>query len=255
MYNRGEITELEKKEMRPKFVQIARAHGLPKTHKSYDTLPSFQPIVDTTNSPYYGIGKYLSSLLNLSTHSDYSVKDTFQAVNKICSIPPELFEQGYCYYSMEVVSLFTNVPLNRTIKIILKRVYEEKLLATKLKKSTLKKLIKDTCMKTPFPSNDKVYKQIDGVSMGSSLGPVLANIIITELEKIVVSNLINSGMIKFYIRYVDDPLFLAKEDDIDNIVQQFNAFDENLKFTTDKFTDTNVHFLDIKIEDSRTDIF
>ena len=41
LYNRGEITELEKKEMCPEFVQIPRAHGLPKIHKSYDMLPSF----------------------------------------------------------------------------------------------------------------------------------------------------------------------------------------------------------------------
>ena len=145
--------------------------------------------------------------------------------------------------------------MNRTIKIILKRVYEEKLLATNLRRSTLKKLIKNTCMKTAFSYNNKLYKQIDGVSMGSSLGPVLANIIMTELEKIVVSDLINSGLIKFYIRYVDDTLLLAKEDDIDNIFQQFNAFDDNLKFTIDKFTDNNVHFLDIKIDRNETDLF
>ena len=40
--------------------------------------------------------------------------------------------------------------------------------------------------------------------MRSTLVPVLANITMTELEKIVVSDLINSGLIKFYIRYVDD---------------------------------------------------
>ena len=90
--------------------------------------------------------------------------------------------------------------------------------------------------------------------MGSSLGPALANIIMTELEKIVVSDLINSGFIKFYIRYVDDTLLLAKEDGIDNIVQQFNAFDDNLKFPIDKFTDNNVHFLDIKIDPNETDL-
>ena len=110
-------------------------------------------------------------------------------------------------------------------------------------------------MKTAFSCNNKLCKQIDGVSMGSSLGPVLANIIMMELEKIVVSDLINSGLIKFYIRYVDDTLLLAKEDDIDNIVQQFNAFDDNLKFTIDKFTDNNVHFLDIKIDRNGTDLF
>ena len=77
----------------------------------------------------------------------------------------------------------------------------------------------------------------------------------TEFEKIVVSDLTNFGLIKFYIRYVDDTLLLAKEDDIDNIEQQFNGFDDNLKFTIDKFTDNNVPFLDIKIDRNETDLF
>ena len=109
------------------------------------------------------------------------MQDTFEAVNKIRSIPPELFEQGYLYYLSDVASLFTNVPLNRTIKIILKRAYDETLLATKLRKSTLKKLIKDTCMKTAFSYNNKVYNKIDGVSIRLSLGRILANMIRREL--------------------------------------------------------------------------
>ena len=36
---------------------------------------------------------------------------------------------------------------------------------------------------------------------------------------------------------------------------QFNAFDDNLKFTIDKFTDSDVHFLDIKIDRNKTDLF
>ena len=55
LYKRGEITESEKKAMRPKFAQIAQAHGLPKTHKLFEHLPKFRPIIDTTNAPYYGI--------------------------------------------------------------------------------------------------------------------------------------------------------------------------------------------------------
>ena len=72
----------------------------------------------------------------------------------------------------------------------------------------------------------------------------------TELEKIVVSDLIT-----FYIRYVDDTLLLAKQDDIDNIVQQFNPFDDNLKVIIDKFTDNSVHFLDAKIDCNENDLF
>ena len=179
------------------------------------------------------------------------MKDSFEAVDCIHSIPPELFDEGYHYISFDVTSLFTNVPLNRTIKIILKRVYEEKLVKTNLKK----KLIKDSCSKTAFMFNGKIYKQIDGVSMGSSLGPVLANVIMTEFEKIIVNKLITDGIIKFYIRYVDDTLVLAKEKDIVNTMKEFNSFDKNIKFTMDKFDDGIVHFLDIKINRCETDLY
>jgi hypothetical protein len=46
--------------------------------------------------------------------------------------------------------------------------------------------------------------------MGSLSGPVLANIILTEFGRLIVSELIADGTIKFYKRYVDDILVLIK---------------------------------------------
>ena len=60
--------------------------------------------------------------------------------------------------------------------------------------------------------------------MGGSLGPVLANIILTEFEKIIINPLISSGIIKFYCRYVDDTLLLIKHDDIDMLLDKFHFF-------------------------------
>ena len=134
-------------------------------------------------------------------------------------------------------SLFTNVPLDKTIEIILDRIYKDKVISTSLKPRTLKKLIKDTCSKTAFMLDGVIYEQIDGVSMGASLGPVLANIIMTEMERCVVDKLIESGKIKFYARYVDDTVLLVKPEDIDDILQQFNNFHRNLEFTVDRFKD------------------
>ena len=68
------------------------------------------------------------------------MKRTFEAVNKSHSILPELFEQGYPYYSLDVISLFSNVLLNRTIKIILKRVYEEKNVSNKTEKEYIEEV-------------------------------------------------------------------------------------------------------------------
>ncbi len=82
---------------------------------------------------------------------------------------------------------------SRTVKIILDRIYNDKLLDTTLKKRTLKKLILDCCNKTAFSFDGQIYVQNDGVSTGSSLGPVLANIILTEFERLIVSELIDNG--------------------------------------------------------------
>ena len=43
--------------------------------------------------------------------------------------------------------------------------------------------------------------------------------------------------------------------DIPYVLNKFNSFDKNLQFTIDTFEDENVHFLDIKINGTETDIF
>ena len=84
------------------------------------------------------------------------------------------------FASFDVIVLFTNVPLNRAVNIILDRAYHENLVNTNLRKRTLKMLIKGTYIKTVFTANKKFYLQISGVSMVSSLGPLLNNIVMTE---------------------------------------------------------------------------
>ena len=146
-----------------------------------------------------------------------------------------MFENGYQYISFDVESLFTNVPIKRTVDLILKRIYTDKLVSTNLKKRTLKKLILDTCTKTAFSFNNKLYQQKDGVSMGSSLGPVLANIIMNALEDAVIKPLLANSTIKFYTRFVDDTLLLIKPENIKEVHNTLNKFDKNLRFTVDTF--------------------
>ena len=90
--------------------------------------------------------------------------------------------------------------------------------------------------------------------MGSSLGPVLAYVIMTEFDRLVVDKLIKDGLIKIYLRYKDDTLVLAKVEDIVNIMKLFNSFDKSIQLTINRFEDSVVHFLDIKIDGSETDL-
>ena len=131
------------------------------------------------------------------------------------------------FVSLDVVSLFTNVPLKKTVDIILKRIHTDKEITTALTKRSLLKLILDTCQKTAFSFNGKLYKQTDGASMGGSLGSVLANIIMAECEKVIVNQLIENNIVKFYIRYVDDTLLVLRKKDIDIVLNKFNSFSKN----------------------------
>lgn len=253
--NRNEISEEAFKAMYPKNAKIGRAHGSAKIHKEFTRIPPLRPIVDTIGSTHYGVGKYISNLLNPLCHNQYHLKDSFDAADKIKAIPSQYFDEGYQFVSFDVKSLFTNVPLDKTIKVILDRTYKEKKISTSLKQRTLKKLIKDTCSKTAFMLDGVIYEQTDGVSMGASLGPVLANIIMTEMERCVVDELIDNGKIKFYSRYVDDTLLLVKPEDVDEILHKFNSFHKSLEFTVDKFDNCVPHFLDLEIHPDGISIY
>ena len=174
---------------------------------------------------------------------------------RIRNIPPADLENDFQFVSFDVVSLFTNVPLKRTLNLILDKVYKDKQIQTTIKKATLKKLLLDTCTKTAFSFNGQLYEQTDGVSMGGSLGPLLANIIMVELEAKVIRPLIEDGTIKFYTRFVDDTLLLLKEDDIERVKAQLERFDSNLKFTYDKFETETPHFLDLEITSNGLKIY
>ena len=91
-----------------------------------------------------------------------------------------------------------------------------------------KKIILDTCTKTAFSFNNITYEQKDSVSMGSSLGPNMANIIMTELENKVIKPLINDGTIKFFCRFVNDTLLVVKPKVVSRIHKLMKSFDKNL---------------------------
>ena len=70
---------------------------------------------------------------------------------------------------------------------------------------------------------------------GSPVGPFLVNIIITELKKVIVQDLVDKHLIKVYMRYVDDTLLLVKEKDIKLIHERLNSYDKNIKSAIHNF--------------------
>ena len=87
--------------------------------------------------------------------------------------------------SFDVVSLFTNVPLEETTNIIIKRMYDRNEINTNIAKQEMKELLYLCTKNAHFTLNSKTYVQIGDVAMGFPLGFVLANIFMVELEQIL----------------------------------------------------------------------
>ena len=77
--------------------------------------------------------------------------------------------------SFDVCSQFTNVPLSETIEICLTKLYSLPD-PSALRRHVLKDLLEFATKKSHFIFDGVYYDQIDGVALGSPLGPILANI-------------------------------------------------------------------------------
>ena len=69
--------------------------------------------------------------------------------------------------SLDVDSLFTNIPLDETIDICINQLFENTDTAEGFKKSELKHLLCLPTKESYFIFNGLLYKQVDGAAMGS----------------------------------------------------------------------------------------
>ena len=84
--------------------------------------------------------------------------------------------------SLDVDSLFTNIPLKETINICTNLLYKNVDVTEGINKSEFEKLLSLTTQESYFMFNNILYKQKDGVAMGSPLGPTIANVFLSFYE-------------------------------------------------------------------------
>ena len=98
---------------------------------------------------------------------------------------------------------------------------------------------------THFYFDGKIFDQVDGVAMGSPLGPASANLFIGHNEqKWLESD--HGRLVKFYRRYVDD-IFCAFENEHQamTFLDFLNSQHPNLNFTLEKEHMKQLPFLDV----------
>ena len=241
--------------------QIKNAYGIIKRHKKGNP---YRPIVASYNSVTSGSEDFLLSIIRpIRDNCKFAAKSTgdFKAALLNHRYKFNHLEHEICSYDAQ--SLYTNINVNRVISYILDIIYKN---PTEFFNETdideegniidldyppreiFQRFFHDTLLKfSSFSTVSGYYKQIQGLSMGSRLSPILADLFVNLMEESIITKHINNGNLVFYSRYVDDILVIYKKGMENTVLSDMNRFDHFLNFTIEKMTNNSLPFLDTEV--------
>jgi len=100
---------------------------------------------------------------------------------------------------------------------------------------------------TAFEVKNKFFRQLEGLSMGESFSPILANFFLSKMEEKIVKDMKSEGKLVDYKRYADDVILIIKKGHQEQVAERFLNIHEKLKFTIELPQDGSLKFLDFQI--------
>ncbi|CAF3457421.1 unnamed protein product, partial [Rotaria socialis] len=229
---------------RSKLPCMPYLYGLPKLHK--EGTP-FRPIISTVQSISYSLSKYLATSLSqfVGKISSSHIVNSEHFVNSIRNVNLN----GKKLVSFDIVSLFTNVPLDSALTFLNRFFSDEREMLLPLNKTVFFKLLKLALSINHFSFNGNYYKQNFGLSMGNPLSPVLSNLFLECMEKYLMNEILNENIV--WMRYVDDVFaILPNECDVNEFLAKINALCPTIKFTVENEGVNGLPFLDVFVSRS-----
>lgn len=241
---KGEIPKQLAYKLKPRGSRIPILYGLPKIHK--EDIPT-RPICSMSGSAVDQLSSYLDNLIKpaLAKYNCYASNGSFEFAEMIRSFEINTDDK---LISFDVVSLFTNVPLSLAIRVTTDLLYDSDYRPKDLTKKMFEKLLKVCVKDVPLLFNGVLYRQVDGVAMGSRLGPTLANATMAFIEKRLFKSVLEECKPKLYTRYVDDVFCIFNsEDNATKFLERMNKLCAQIKFTMEKEQNEQLPFLDVMV--------
>ena len=106
--------------------------------------------------------------------------------------------------NLGVDSLFTNIPLEETINIIIEKLFSENETPHNFNRDQFRCFLTLATKESYFLFDGELYQEVDGVAMGSPLSPTLANIFLCYYEDIWLHNCSLQCKPSYHKHYVDN---------------------------------------------------
>ena len=221
--------------------RTSHIYFLPKIHK---TNNPGRPIVSACSCPTELISSFLdkkmaSFVQSLPTY----IKDTNHALKMFDQF--QFPAQSKLVFTMDVKSLYTVIPNDEGLRAL--RHFFDRRTVKEPSTDTLIRLAELVLTLNCFSFDDKFYKQINGVAMGTKMGPNYANLFVGYVEERIF-NQFDGPVPERFGRYIDDCFGATScgRPELDRFIQFVNTFHPALEFTWEIST-SSVTFLDINV--------
>ena len=180
--------------------------------------------------------KFSIPLLRHLTSNQFTLKDFFEFAKIICEQ-----DAGLLRASLDVDSLFTNVPLEETINICVNGLFK----SNSSIHGPNKKQISLTTKESIILFDMSFYAQADDVAIGSPLRPSLDNAFLCHHETKWLNDCPEKFKPVFYKRFLDDIFVLFKRlEHVKPFVDYMNSKHKNINFSFESEKDEQMPFLE-----------
>ena len=175
------------------------------------------------------MSKELPSILwKLTGLSEHHVKNSEEFVKSVTTIK---IEETEILVSLDVISLFTKIPVDLAIKLAQERLHELQNL-NELKKWSVNDICNgfQICLKATYSSfGKKIFKQIFGTAMSSPVSVVVANLVMEDVETRAIKIFAHPPTL--WLRYVDDTFVNIEKKFLNIFFDHINNLEPSIKFT------------------------
>ena len=225
---------------------LPKFYHLIKTHKTGPDI-KIRPIVSNINGPTQRISWLLSKTLKpLLTSVPTHLENSYELIERIQDGDSNNNKTLPYPCSLDVVSLYTSIPIQEAIDNTVHRIEHSTFHLSRL---DVAELLNVTLNNMYFTFEDRIFRQTEGLPMGSSISGILAILFMDKLEQIALSSY---RLISPYKRYVDDIyLQTANEEKANEFHDTMNSLHPRLKFEIEKPTASpeglSLSLLDFKV--------
>ena len=234
LLDQNKIGQILYEKMRPKGSQPPRLYGLAKVHKENTPV---RPVLSMPGSAYYGVAKQVAFWLSHIPQCKIN-----SSTKSVCdSLKDIKLHENHELISLDVSSLYTNVPVTEAISVCADLMYNGKNPLPPVDKDTFITLATLASCDVVLATHDGLYRQVDGLAMGSPPAPHLANGWMSQFDNTL------QGTSSLYTRYMDDILTENHKDLTSSRLSDANSLHSNLRFTLERETNGGLSFLDMRV--------